>query len=61
MLHQSPLEEPPQNQNFQPMNVTYGIMEGWPEKVRGGKQARYEKIAHRALETIGQIKEQLDA
>ncbi len=50
-----------QNQNFQPMNVTYGIMEGWPEKVRGGKQARYEKIANRALETIGQIKEQVDA
>ena len=50
-----------QNHNFQPMNVTYGIMEGWPEKVRGGKQARYEKIANRALETIGQIKEQLNA
>ncbi len=50
-----------QNQNFQPMNVTYGIMEGWPERVRGGKQARYEKIAERALETVGQIKEQLDA
>ena len=50
-----------QNQNFQPMNVTYGIMEGWPERVRGGKQARYEKIAERALETVGQIKNQLDA
>ena len=45
-----------QNQNFQPMNVTYGIMEGWPERVRGGKQARYEKIAERALETIEQMK-----
>ena len=45
-----------QNQNFQPMNVTYGIMEGWPEKVRGGKQARYEKIAERALQTVEQIK-----
>ena len=50
-----------QNQNFQPMNVTYGIMEGWPEKVRGGKQARYEKIAERALQAVGQIKTQLDA
>ncbi|MBQ9264328.1 MAG: methylenetetrahydrofolate--tRNA-(uracil(54)-C(5))-methyltransferase (FADH(2)-oxidizing) TrmFO [Clostridia bacterium] len=38
-----------ENRNFQPMNVTFGIMEGWPEKVRGGKQARYEKIAQRAL------------
>ena len=47
------------NRNFQPMNVTYGIMEGWPEKVRGGKQARYEKIANRALETIEQIKAEL--
>ena len=47
------------NRNFQPMNVTYGIMEGWPEKVRGGKQVRYEKIAERALETIGQIKAKL--
>ncbi len=45
-----------QNHNFQPMNVTYGIMEGWPEKVRGGKQARYEKIANRALETIEALK-----
>ena len=45
-----------ENRNFQPMNVTYGIMEGWPEKVRGGKQARYEKIAARALETVDRIK-----
>ncbi|MBR0406945.1 MAG: methylenetetrahydrofolate--tRNA-(uracil(54)-C(5))-methyltransferase (FADH(2)-oxidizing) TrmFO [Clostridia bacterium] len=45
-----------QNQSFQPMNVTYGIMDSWPEKVRGGKQARYEKIASRALETVDQMK-----
>ena len=45
-----------ENRAFQPMNVTYGIMEGWPERVRGGKQARYEKIAGRALETIEQMK-----
>ena len=44
------------NRNFQPMNVTFGIMEGWPEKVRGGKQARYEKTAQRALETIDSIR-----
>ncbi len=43
------------NSRFQPMNVTYGIMDPWPEKVRGGKQARYEKIAGRALETIGKM------
>ena len=45
-----------ENRNFQPMNVTYGIMEGWPERVRGGKQARYEKIAQRALDTIDGMK-----
>ena len=48
------------NRNFQPMNVTYGIMEGWPEKVRGGKQARYEKIANRALETVDKLKQEID-
>ena len=48
------------NRNFQPMNVTYGIMEGWPEKVRGGKQARYEKIAERALETVGRLKQEIN-
>ncbi|MBR6185515.1 MAG: methylenetetrahydrofolate--tRNA-(uracil(54)-C(5))-methyltransferase (FADH(2)-oxidizing) TrmFO [Clostridia bacterium] len=45
-----------ENRAFQPMNVTFGIMEGWPEKVRGGKQARYEKIANRALETVKAIR-----
>lgn len=45
-----------ENRNFQPMNVTFGIMEGWPERVRGGKQAKYERIAQRALDTIDQIK-----
>ena len=49
------------NSAFQPMNVTYGIMEGWPEKVRGGKQARYEKIAQRALETVEGIRDALKA
>ncbi len=47
------------NRSFQPMNVTYGILEGWPEKVRGGKQARYEKIANRALETVGRLKQEI--
>lgn len=49
------------NRNFQPMNVTFGIMEGWPERVRGGKQARYEKIAQRALDTIEKMRNDLDA
>ena len=49
-----------ENRAFQPMNVTFGIMEGWPEKVRGGKQARYEKIAERALATVDRLKQEID-
>ena len=49
-----------ENRNFQPMNVTFGIMEGWPERVRGGKQARYEKIAQRALEKVDQLRLEMD-
>ncbi len=49
------------NSRFQPMNVTFGIMDGWPEKVRGGKQAKYEKIAQRALDSIEQLKQQIQA
>ena len=48
-----------ENRSFQPMNVTFGIMEGWPEKVRGGKQARYEKIAERALKTVEKLKAEI--
>jgi folate-dependent tRNA-U54 methylase TrmFO/GidA len=47
------------NRNFQPMNVTFGIMEGWSERVRGGKQARYEKIANRALDIIDAMKTEI--
>ena len=41
------------------MNVTYGIMEGWPERVRN-KQLRYEKIAQRALDTLRALKPSLE-
>ena len=34
--------------DFQPMNVTFGIMEGWPERIRS-KPERYHKIAERSL------------
>ena len=44
--------------DFQPMNVTFGIMDGLKERIRK-KTERYEKIAHRSLETIQQIKENL--
>ncbi len=43
--------------DFQPMNVTFGIMDGYPERIRN-KQERYHKIAERSLERIGTI--QLD-
>ena len=42
------------NRDFQPMNVTYGILEGWPQRIRN-KQQRYEKIAGRALERIAAL------
>lgn len=35
--------------SLQPMNANFGIIEGWPERVRGGKVERYKLIAERAL------------
>ena len=37
--------------DFQPMNVTFGIMESIPERIRK-KALRYAKVAERALDTI---------
>ena len=37
--------------DFQPMNVTFGIMEPWPERIRN-KQERYRKIAERSLRLL---------
>jgi len=37
--------------DFQPMNVTFGIMDSIPERIRK-KALRYAKVAERALETI---------
>lgn len=37
---------------LQPMNANFGIIEGWPERIRGGKVERYQKIAQRALEVL---------
>lgn len=44
--------------DFQPMNVTFGIMDGLDERVRK-KTERYGKIAQRALETVRRIKANL--
>lgn len=44
--------------DFQPMNVTFGIMESIPERIRK-KALRYAKVAERALEIIKEIQSSL--
>ncbi|WEV45813.1 methylenetetrahydrofolate--tRNA-(uracil(54)-C(5))-methyltransferase (FADH(2)-oxidizing) TrmFO [Streptococcaceae bacterium ESL0687] len=39
------------SKNFQPMNVNFGIIEEWPERIRDKKE-RYTNIANRALEAL---------
>ena len=39
-------------ESIQPMNANFGIIEGWPERVRGGKVERYKLIAKRALDIV---------
>lgn len=46
------------NSAFQPMNVTYGIIDGWPGRIRN-KLQRYEKIAERALQRIDTIVQEI--
>ncbi len=45
--------------DFQPMNVTFGIMDPPDERVKG-KQQRGERLAERALETVRARKETFD-
>ncbi len=40
---------------FVPMNANFGIVEPWPERVKGGKIAKYEKVSARALEEMARI------
>ena len=42
--------------DFQPMNVTFGIMDPYPERIKN-KQERYARIAQRALDTVRARKE----
>ena len=42
--------------NFVPMNANFGIVEPLPTRVKGGKVARYEVVAARALDEIETIK-----
>ena len=45
--------------NFQPMNANFGIVSRLSYKVKGGKKARNEEIAKRALLVIKSIKERI--
>ncbi len=45
--------------NFQPMNANFGIVAPLTYKVKGGKKARNEEIAKRALSVIENLKEQI--
>ena len=38
--------------DFQPMNVNFGIMPPWPERVKGGKREKNTLIANRALAAL---------
>jgi methylenetetrahydrofolate--tRNA-(uracil-5-)-methyltransferase len=40
--------------DFQPMNVTFGIMDGLSERIRNKKE-RYGKIAERALKIVKEL------
>ena len=44
------------NGRFTPMNANFGIVEPLPNRVKGGKVAKYEVIAARALEAIEEIR-----
>lgn len=46
------------NRHFQPMNVTFGLMEGAPEGIRK-KDQRQEYIVNRALETVKALSQAL--
>ena len=45
--------------NFQPMNANFGIVAPLDYKVKGGKKARNEEIAKRALAAIEDMKERI--
>ena len=45
--------------SFVPMNANFGIIEQLPQRVKGGKRAKYEALAERALILAEDIKEKL--
>ncbi len=46
--------------NFQPMNANFGIVAPLGYKVKGGKKARNEEIAKRAIEKIKSLKSEIE-
>ena len=47
--------------NFVPMNANFGIVEPLGYRVKGGKVAKYEVIAKRALEALDEYADRLGA
>ncbi len=43
--------------DFQPMNINFGIIESYPERIKN-KRERYTKISERALKTLNEIIEE---
>ena len=41
--------------DFQPMNINFGIMPPWAERVKGGKREKNTLIANRALAALPRV------
>ena len=48
------------NRHFEPMNVTFGIMDGWNESRVRDKQTRYQRIGERSLAFLGELRRKFD-
>ena len=47
--------------NFVPMNANFGIIEPLGRKIKGGKVAKYEVVAERALNTLPEYAQKIGA
>ena len=47
------------NSDFQPMNITFGLIEGLDKRVRS-KAQRYELISQRAIDIVRDLSAKLD-
>ena len=45
------------NRDYQPMSITFGIIDEYPKKIRS-KAERYEAVARRSLETLESMNEE---